>query len=414
VLAAEAQNDFDLAALFAPLNSLHHIALAVSGGSDSMAMLHLVREWMEQDAQSRRITVLTVDHGLRAKAADEAAQVSQWCKEMHIPHVTLQWVGEKPTTGLQAKARQARYDLLAQWCLNHDIPAMLTAHTADDQAETVVMRQQRTSSDQSLAGIWPMRDWQGVRVVRPLLGLSRNNLRGFLKSRGVGWIDDPSNDDQQFERVRIRQGLKGDVAAAQIATVAQAHVLVAQASALAWLESSVVIDLTGLVHFAPAAFSKLTASAQDAALTMILVMSGAVQIPERKKRLALRDWLISGVGLRRCLGGVVFAKRRASILVGREAGRISAEVTRIPPAGVLVWDSRFLITGPVGAEVKPALHMRQIVRPVELPAFIHYGLPVVLLENGLLVAPYHGAVADAVNSCEFIGLKHVTKSWNYN
>jgi tRNA(Ile)-lysidine synthase len=177
-----AEADLSNLNLFALLNDVPRVALAVSGGSDSMAMLVLTAEWVKAKKNPSAIIVLTVDHGLRDASIGEARQVREWCTALGLCHEILTWENQKPATGIQAKARQARYDLMTAWCVQNHVPVLLTGHTADDQAETVLMRKSRTSSAASLAGIWPERDWNGVRVVRPLLNLRRQDLRNFLRS----------------------------------------------------------------------------------------------------------------------------------------------------------------------------------------------------------------------------------------
>ena len=165
--------------------------------------MHLAAAWRQRPD----FTVLTVDHGLRTGSAAEAQQVGQWSAGLGLQHVLLRWDAAKPVTALQAKARAARYDLMTNWCDAQGVAWLLTAHTLDDQAETVLMRLARTSSIDSLAGIPAVGQWCGVGLFRPLLGLRREALRAALRARGVPWIDDPSNTDERFERVRIRQAL---------------------------------------------------------------------------------------------------------------------------------------------------------------------------------------------------------------
>ena len=193
----------DPSRLFQRIPGGERLALAVSGGSDSMALLRLVAAWRNE----RYVTVLTVDHGLRPDSAKEALQVSAWCMGLGLPHVTLAWQGPKPATGLQVKARAVRYDLMTDWCRAHGVAWLLTAHTMDDQAETVLMRLVRTTSFDSLSGIPEMGEWKGIGLFRPLLGERREGLRAFLNHLGQPWIDDPSNADERFERVRIRKAL---------------------------------------------------------------------------------------------------------------------------------------------------------------------------------------------------------------
>ncbi|MDE2444666.1 MAG: tRNA lysidine(34) synthetase TilS [Alphaproteobacteria bacterium] len=410
---ADASASFDLTAIFANLQSVDRIALAVSGGSDSMAMLHLAVDWAR--LKQKHLFVLTVDHGLRGAAAEEVATVARWSADLDVPHVTLKWLGEKPKTGIQAKARAARYNLMVQWCVAHDVPVLLTAHTADDQAETVVMRQHRTDSAKSLAGIWPELDWQGVRVVRPLLALCRAQLRDYLLDHSVKWIEDPSNDDAKYERVRVRKALAGNSAAGQLAYHAQKQVQDARDAASAWLKVAVKIETVGLIEFSVPDFRGLSALVQDDVLVLLMRMSGSGSMPELSQRQALVAWFQAKGSPRRCLGGVMFAKRSDRILVGREVYRIALDSVPIPACGKLVWDGRFLIQGPVGARVKAAGPQPTVRKVSNLPAFIQSGLPVVTFETGETVHPYQRRVlaCDALVACDFIGLNHVAKSWNY-
>ncbi len=411
MLAVKPTDFSQFESLFSTLEGFERIALAVSGGSDSAAMLHLVQQWNAGRNFRTALTVLSVDHGLRAEAAKECMLVAAWCGALGLSHVTLKWTGEKPVTGLQAKARQARYDLLTEWCLANDVPVLLTAHTADDQAETVVMRRTRTSSLKSLAGIWPSRDWNGVRVMRPLLSARREELREFLLAQGLTWIDDPSNLDQRYERVRVRSQLEGNASAANSATDAQQQVAAVRDSASQWIKTHVDISELGLLCFPRAALSCFEADVSDEVLVGLFQISGANHLPELKQRQNLLTWMQDEQGVRRTLGGLVFAKRRDEILVAREPGRISAVPVTIPPSGEVIWDGRFQVKAPVGSEIKPASEFGEIPRRRDTPAFVDSGLPVVCHGKGILAAPFHG-IGTGV-SAEFIGLKHMLRTWNY-
>jgi tRNA(Ile)-lysidine synthase len=384
--------------IFSTLNGLNRLALAVSGGSDSMAMLRMVHKWADAKTQ---IFILTVDHGLRIGAAAEATQVSKWCAELGVAHEVLKWNGAKPLTGIQAKARVERYELMSAWCLAHNVPALLTAHTADDQAETVMMRKVRTNSAKSLAGIWPERKWNGVRVLRPLLGMRRAELRDYLNECKQNWIDDPSNDDMRFERVRVRQALAGSVEGfVEQALTAQRETQGASESAAQWCYQNFEIHETGFVKFSCSEFSLQVTAVQDEILLRVLNLCGPKSTPELQKRLGLLCWLTAAGGSRRALGGVIFAKRKDDILAGREPGRISAVPLVIPQSGEAVWDHRFHISAMPGALVVPASHLANLPRRKDIPAFIQAGLPVVLLENEILAVPHLGIGAGVF--CEFL------------
>lgn len=191
-------------------------ALAVSGGSDSTALMVLLADWLRQSRQdSVPHVILTVDHGLRAQSAAEARAVAAQAAALGFRHATLAWDGPKPQTGIQAAAREARYHLMSDYMRAHGIALLFTAHTRDDQAETLLMRLARGSGVDGLSGMERLaclgnfgpgeRDETGVRrIARPLLGVPKASLRATLEARGMRWIEDPSNQSPAFERSRLR------------------------------------------------------------------------------------------------------------------------------------------------------------------------------------------------------------------
>lgn len=184
------------------------IAVAVSGGADSFALLHLTKEWAQ--AHNVGILALTVDHGLRAESAAEAQIVAAWCSANGIAHQTLHWHDEKPATALQATARKMRRKLLCAACVEHGIEHLLMGHQADDQAETLLMRLQRGSGLKGLRVMHPFTRHKpsGVAILRPLLEHSRASLRQYCIDNALPFIDDPSNENTAFERVRLRRALQ--------------------------------------------------------------------------------------------------------------------------------------------------------------------------------------------------------------
>ena len=392
MLAVKPHALVDLTTFNQSLGDVRHVAVAVSGGSDSMALLHLLREWQPG---SLKIYVLTVDHGLRPEAALEAAQVARWCAALGHEHHTICWQGQKPKTGIQDKARVARYDLMAKWCAEHDVQILLTGHTLDDQAETVLMRGLRTTSVKSRAGIWPERDWKNVRLVRPLLGLSRQELRDYLGSINVAWLDDPSNQNEVFERVRIRNQLHGQSGGAAEAVFAQAEVRAAQTTATAWLAMHLKVEDTGLTRIPTQMFVQQDGLVKDEILSRLLRLVCEDQMPDLAKRLALINWFEQEGAPRRSLGGMIFAKRKNEILVAREPARILADT------GTDVWDRRFMIPKPPSYRIVAAGLVKQLKRRTDIPAFVDAGLPVIMRENVVFAAPFHGYGATV--ECRFIG-----------
>jgi tRNA(Ile)-lysidine synthase len=360
----------EAAAVFDTLKAERHLALAVSGGSDSVAMLRLAHDCF---AQTRRLSVLTVDHGLRRESGAEADWVATLCRSLGLSHRTLRWEGVKPTSGIQAKARQARYHLLTEWCKAHGAGALLTAHTLDDQAETVAMRLQRTHTALSLAGILQTMNWEGVLVHRPLLAHRRLELRAYLARIGQDWIEDPSNDDWAFERVRVRAALAGDNAPAELAAAAFRSSQATARDAEAWLAGHLKIEPQGFGVFPRQAFCRLPADTRHAALRHLITTFGRGDAtPGELTRLA--DWIASGESTRRTLAGTVFAGRRSAVLAGREWSRIAAAA--IPSTGWLIWDGRFRVSGEPGLPVLAAGRIRGMPRLSQIPRFVQDAMPV--------------------------------------
>ncbi len=190
--------------LFADWRGVPAIVLAVSGGPDSIALMWLAARWRRALARGPRLIAVTVDHGLRSEAAREARDVKRLARTLDLPHRTVRWTGAKPGTGLPAAARAARYRLLAQAARAHGATHVLTAHTRDDQAETLLMRMVRGSGIAGLAAMARESEREGVVLARPFLGVSKSQLIATLKKAKIDFADDPTNRDLNFTRPRIR------------------------------------------------------------------------------------------------------------------------------------------------------------------------------------------------------------------
>src|SRR6266478_4821993 len=190
--------------LFADWRGVPAIVLAVSGGPDSIALMWLAARWRHALARGPRLIAVTVDHGLRPEAAAEARGVKRLARSLDLPHRTLRWTGPKPRTGLPAAARAARYRLLAQAARASGATHILTAHTRDDQAETLLMRMLRGSGIAGLGAMARETERDGVRLARPLLDIPKSQLVATLKKAKIDFADDPTNRDLNFTRPRIR------------------------------------------------------------------------------------------------------------------------------------------------------------------------------------------------------------------
>lgn len=191
--------------MFAPLAGVGVAALAVSGGADSLALLHLAAHWSRRAAVPARLIVLTVDHGLRPGSADEARFVYRTAADYRLACQILVWTGAKPATGIEEAARDARYALLAEACAAAGATCLLTAHHRDDQAETLLMRLARGSGVRGLAAMRPATDLRpGLALLRPLLGEPKARLLATARAAGLHACEDESNRDPRFLRTRLR------------------------------------------------------------------------------------------------------------------------------------------------------------------------------------------------------------------
>jgi tRNA(Ile)-lysidine synthase len=190
--------------LFADWKEAPAIVLAVSGGPDSIALMWLAARWRRTLSRGPRLIAVTVDHGLRAEAAREARDVKRLARTLDLPHRTLRWTGPKPETGLPAAARSARYQLLAKAARSSGATHILTAHTRDDQAETLLMRLVRGSGIAGLAAMARVTAREGVWLARPFLDVSKSQLVATLKRAKLDFADDPTNRDPHYTRPRIR------------------------------------------------------------------------------------------------------------------------------------------------------------------------------------------------------------------
>ena len=204
VSAAEAKTLFD------PLADASALVLAVSGGPDSTALLMLAARWRRARKRGPKLLAVTIDHGLRRESAREARAVKRLARRLGVPHHTLRWEGKKPKTGLQQAARAARYRLLATAARTAQAQSILTAHTLDDQAETVLIRMSRGSGLTGLGAMArespvPARDLHDIVLVRPLLDIPKARLIATLQRAKIAFADDPTNRDPRFTRTRLRE-----------------------------------------------------------------------------------------------------------------------------------------------------------------------------------------------------------------
>ena len=269
-----------LMAPFEPFEASPFLAVAVSGGRDSLALALLAHDWAR--ARDGRVLGFVVDHGLRSGSEAEAHTTVATLAGQGIAAEILTWSGPKPRSRLQEAARTARYDLLRAACRRAGILHLLVAHHAADQAETVAMRAARGSGPDGLAGMAALVEWPEVRLLRPLLGVARDDLAATLRARGVAWIDDPSNHDPRFERARLRaaaQPLPAPVAGDGGRAKRERRLAAAALEVLA-------VDPSGDLALDQAAFRRLEPDLQARLLGRVVQAVAGGDHPPRRDRLA--------------------------------------------------------------------------------------------------------------------------------
>lgn len=394
-----------LMAGFAPFEREPHLAVAFSGGGDSMALVLLAQDWAQRC--NGRITALTVDHGLRPDSAQEAAQVAAWCAARGVAHAILRRTGPAPSSGIQAEARAARYSLLERWCAERGVLHLLTAHHREDQAETVLMRMERSSGGDGLAGMASVAERRAIRLLRPLLGVERARLRALLAARGEIWIEDPSNENPRFTRVRLRRQIAagaGVPTAHQLAAIGKefgAARAALEAVRARLLARTAMLHPAGFAWLDPLALAAPPELGMEALAAIIVTVSGSVHSPrsERLKRLytALARGLAGGG---RTLGGCLVLQRRGRLLICREPAAVAPAVAVVPGQRAC-WDERFvlgldgtappgLVCGALGDDAPAIARDLPPERLAGLPPAVRAALPALRCAKGVVAVPALG------------------------
>lgn len=371
------------------------IGVAVSGGSDSTALLHFLANWAGR--YGREIRAVSVDHGLRDASASEARGVGVHCAALGVKHDILHWTGWDGQGNLQDQARQARYGLMADWAAQNGIGDIALGHTQDDQGETVLMRLARGAGVDGLAAMAPVRQSQGVRWLRPLLGLRRNELRAYLDQRGVTWVDDPSNEDPKYDRIKMRKalgvldalGITSQGLADTAARMASVREVLDQATADATLALAKVRG--GAVYLDVPALFDLPAETRRRLLAHSLCwVSGAVYQPRRAPLLELEGLI--GAKKTSTLHGCLITVQKENCIIAREFSAVASLV--VDPGSV--WDGRWRLNGPVqaGHEIRATgekgLSLLGNWRETGVHRSVLLGAPAVWSGDDLVAAPLAG------------------------
>ncbi len=335
--------------LFACFCRFKTLLLAISGGADSVALLHLVAKWRASLSEGPSLVVVTVDHGLRDSSTNEAMWVCERAAAYGLEHRTLCWQGEKPRSAIQDAARQARYALISEMAMEYPNAAILTAHHADDQAETVLMRLLRGSGVDGLAGIPCSTYWNDTPVERPLLSLSHQRLVATLEDAGLDWLEDPSNDDSAFERVRVRRtmaalGLDSDKVALSARRLRRAQEALDHSTEAAFLQVAHV-DEAGYCSLDLVSFLALPAEIAVRVLSRTLtVVGGGVDRLRLQRVEDLLERLHHSDGGGHTLAGCMVRVESGIVSIYREPGRAGLPELHLSHGETARWDNRFTVS----------------------------------------------------------------------
>jgi tRNA(Ile)-lysidine synthase len=325
-----------------PFEPQPRVAVAVSGGADSLAAGLLTRDW----ARSRRgeVLALVVDHGLRAESAGEARLTCSRLATAGVPSVLLTLDNVRHGPGLAARARTARHAALEAQCARRGILHLVFGHHAGDQAETVVMRMLAQSHATGLAGMAALTETQRVRRLRPLLGISPLRLRATVAGEGLSWVEDPSNADPAHLRARLRE-LRCDPAGTGAATRGLVTAAIHRGEARAAAEVEWAGELAQRVMIFPQGYALLSpgAIAPEALAALLAMLSGAAIPPPLAQvtKLAAEMAPATVAGIRILKAG----RLGEGFLLAREPAACAAPVPAGPGA---VWDGRFRVVRAVG------------------------------------------------------------------
>jgi tRNA(Ile)-lysidine synthase len=380
------------------------LAVAVSGGPDSIALAILADRWARE--RHGRICAVTVDHRLRPESGDEIRRLHGWLVARAIRHEILVWSAHKPATGIQEAARAARYQLLAEWCREHGCLHLLTAHHREDQAETHLIRRSASSGADGLAGMSAIREFTDCRILRPLLGVAKDRLVALLNAERQPFITDPSNRDPTFERSWLRGTGAVPVGADLTALLGSIRELGHERAAHE-RKCARLLAQTAVLH--PAGFAVLDpgialapSDIAERAFRAVVAVIGGKPYPARRERVARLHGMLAG-GTRRghTLGGCRFVHWRHHILVLRELAGAAGPV-RLTPGTSFLWDRRFIVVLPASATgavtvgylgpsgVVALNRHRPQTRCRSLPRLIYPILPAVWDEEGVAAVPHLG------------------------
>lgn len=321
------------------------LAIATSGGPDSLALLLLTHDFAIKT--KKKIIALTIDHGLRATSHKEAFYVEKVAQSLGIQHVILKWETEKPVTRIQEKAREARYDLLLRWCKENQISTLLLGHHQQDQEETFWLRLSSGSGLEGLTGMKPMVEREGIRIYRPLLNFSKERLKATLKVKNQEWIEDPSNESPTYFRGRFRNHLKEegltDERLLTVMTKLQEDADFINASLLSSLQNTVKVFEEGYFILQRDIFETLHPALAKRILSLLIKWFSRAPYPPRSAQV---ERVLKKIreGHSFTAGKAFWVSKQKEILILRETAAMKEKIPLSSLNKPYLWDNRFWVT----------------------------------------------------------------------
>ncbi len=400
----------DLMTALGPFEPKPKLAVAFSGGADSTAMVLLAARWAKR--RGGEVLAVTVDHGLRSDSAVEAKLAQSRIKAIGIDGTILRWKNSQPSSGIQNAARIARYELMSGWCRRKGILHLLLAHHQEDQAETMLHRLGRQTGADGLAGMARIRETADIRLLRPCLNVSRNRLQAVVETKGVKWVEDPSNQDPAYARVRLRNllpALEGE----QISPVALGGTALRLAEVRQSMESQTASVLAKTTEMSSLGYARLDRVAiidteREIARRILERLLGTVGGNVYPARRHAADHLLDDIRRKgrfrsRTLAGCRIIQNKDDVLIVREVAR--CPIQNVIPGVWMDWDNRYrVLVSTAGKSKRSDFLIRALgdnfprksgekgTKPGlrNLNIMVRRALPSVWDRNGLLSVPHLG------------------------
>jgi tRNA(Ile)-lysidine synthase len=381
-----------------PTNITFPIAVAVSGGPDSMALLLLAQQWAQRHKGS--VVALTVDHGLRPNSAQESEQVHAWATKRGIHHETLKWEGPKPSSHIQEKARNARYHLLLSWCKDNQVSTLLLGHHQQDQEETFWLRLTGGSGLEGLTGMKESSRREGVTLLRPLLGVCKESLKQILKAEGQDWIEDPSNHHPHFFRGKLREVLQNEGLSTsrviKTMTKLQEDACFIHDQLKEALKEILCCHPGGYLSLQKEAFLNLHPALSKRILSLCVQWFSSSSY-------SLRSHHIQGIqeklkhGLPFTAGTIYWFHQQERIYLSRELSCVQSPLKVADVKTPILWDNRFWIDPQINLCVPPDTFVsllgegqKSFIESSEIPRRLWPSLPALWIQEKVVAVPHLG------------------------